>query len=248
MFKKGVWGIKRPPGQTLSPETLLWEAGGGPWLQGDCDRCGECIRACPSNSISIAVTAEFDLGSCLHCMDCVAACPKGSLRPDGKLLVASERESLHDDGDPAELEALHQTVKSLFGRSLAIRVVDAGACNACISEVSALSNPIYDLERFGVKVVASPRHADMLLVCGPVTENMLQGLTRSWEAMPEPKLLVAMGACAISGGAFRNSERAHGGLDKILPVDAYIPGCPPNASRLAAVLRHLVEGPLSEPR
>ena len=134
---------------------------------------------------------------------------------------------------PASLEEtgarLKHRVESLFGRSLHIREVDAGSCNGCEVEIAALSNPVYDIERFGIHFVASPRHADMLLVTGPVTRNMEIPLRQTYEATPDPKLVVAVGACAIGGGVFGATNVSCGGADSVIPVDVYIPGCPPQA-------------------
>lgn len=124
-------------------------------------------------------------------------------------------------------QRLNRKIAGLFGRSLSIREVDAGSCNACEVEVTALSNPIYDMERFGIHIVASPRHADMLLVTGPVTRNMELALLKTYNATPEPKLVVAMGSCACNGGIFGNTYASGGGVDKFIHVDVYIPGCPP---------------------
>jgi Ni,Fe-hydrogenase III small subunit len=117
---------------------------------------------------------------------------------------------------------------SVLGRSLHIREVDAGSCNGCEIEIVGLNSPVYDLERFGIHFVASPRHADMLLVTGPVTRNMELALRKTYDAMPEPRLVVAVGACGCSGGIFGRNYATVGGVDAVLPVDAYIPGCPPN--------------------
>lgn len=122
---------------------------------------------------------------------------------------------------------LNRKIKGIFGRSLSIREVDAGSCNGCEVEVTALSNPIYDMERFGIHIVASPRHADMLLVTGPVTRNMELALLKTCNATPEPKLVVAMGSCACNGGIFGETYASGGGVDRFMPVDVYIPGCPP---------------------
>ncbi len=124
-------------------------------------------------------------------------------------------------------QRLNEKINSMFGRSLHIREVDAGSCNACEVEVTALSNPIYDMERFGIHIVASPRHADMLLVTGPVTRNMELALLKTYNATPSPKLVAAMGSCACNGGIFGDTYASGGGVDKFIPVDVYIPGCPP---------------------
>lgn len=124
-------------------------------------------------------------------------------------------------------QRLHEKIKNIFGRSLSIREVDAGSCNGCEVEVNALSNPIYDMERFGIHIVASPRHADMLLVTGPVTRNMELALLKTYNAMPDPKLVAAMGSCACNGGIFGETYASGSGVDRFMPVDVYIPGCPP---------------------
>ena len=129
-------------------------------------------------------------------------------------------------------ERLVSEIARLFGRSLAIRQVDAGSCNGCELEIHGLNNPIYDIERFGIHFVASPRHADMLLVTGPVTRNMELALLKTFRATPEPKIVVAVGACGISGGIFGENYASLGGVDRVLPVDVYIPGCPPRPQAL----------------
>jgi Ni,Fe-hydrogenase III small subunit len=132
-----------------------------------------------------------------------------------------------------------------LGRSLAIRQVDAGSCNACELEIHALSNAFYDLERFGLRFVASPRHADVLMVTGPVTKNMREALLRTYDATPDPKWVVAVGACAADGGLFRGSYACVGGVSDVVPVDLHIRGCPPSPTELLqgllALLQH-VEG------
>src|SRR5437763_1318171 len=129
----------------------------------------------------------------------------------------------------AELDG---AVRKRLGRSLAIRLVDAGSCNACELEINALGNPYYDLERFGLRFVASPRHADVLLVTGPVTKNMREALLRTYDAMPAPKWVVAAGDCAVCGGLLADSYACIGAVEKVLPIDLRITGCPPPPIRL----------------
>jgi len=131
-------------------------------------------------------------------------------------------------------ERLASEIARLFGRSLAIRQVDAGSCNGCELEIAGLTGPHYDLERFGVHFVASPRHADCLLVTGPVTRNMAEALRRTWQATPDPKFVIAVGDCGRDGGIFCGSYAVVGGVADVVPVDAVIPGCPPSPAALLA--------------
>ena len=128
-----------------------------------------------------------------------------------------------------------------LGRSLAIREVDAGSCNGCELEIHALNNAFYDIERFGLKFVASPRHADVLLVTGPVSKNMREGLLRTYNATPDPKWVVAVGDCAANGGIFAASYAVEGGVKNVVPVDLHIPGCPPRPEQLLKGLLALLE-------
>lgn len=153
----------------------------------------------------------------------------------------SEREALNAAG-----EALSAKIRALFGRSLHIRAVDAGSCNGCDIEITQLLTPYYDLQRFGIDFVASPRHADALLVTGPVSRNLAPALRETYLATPDPKIVVAAGACACSGGIFGTGYASHGGVDQILPVDVYIPGCPPRP--LALIQGLLVAIGRAEPR
>jgi Ni,Fe-hydrogenase III small subunit len=138
-------------------------------------------------------------------------------------------------------EGVEQAAHARLGRSLAIRHVDAGSCNACELELHALGNAYYDIERFGLKFVASPRHADVLLVTGPVTRNMREALERTYDAMPTPKWVIAAGACALDGGIFAGSYACVGGVDAVLPVDLHISGCPPSPSTLLKGLLALMQ-------
>lgn len=138
-------------------------------------------------------------------------------------------------------ERVDQTARRRLGRSLSIRQVDAGSCNACELEIHALNNAFYDLERFGLRFVASPRHADILLVTGPVTKNMREALERTYHATPNPKWVVAVGDCALDGGLFSGSYACAGGVSAVVPVDLYIKGCPPTPTQLLAGLLGLLE-------
>ena len=131
-------------------------------------------------------------------------------------------------------------IQRRFGRSLAIRQVDAGSCNGCELEIAGLTGPHYDLERFGLSFVASPRHADCLLVTGPVTRNMAEALRRTWEATPDPKLVIAVGDCGRDGGIFRGSYAVVGGADAVVPVDAVVPGCPPSPAAILGALLDVI--------
>jgi Ni,Fe-hydrogenase III small subunit len=147
-----------------------------------------------------------------------------------------------DEEFVAELAAhVDRTARRRLGRSLAIRAVDAGSCNGCELEMHALSNAFYDLERYGFRFVASPRHADVLLVTGPVTKNMREALERTWNATPDPKWVIAVGDCAFDGGCFAGSYAVVGGLSKVLPVDLHIRGCPPSPAQLLNGLLALLE-------
>src|ERR1700751_1651545 len=149
-----------------------------------------------------------------------------------------------DDAAIAELAAaVDRSARRRLGRSLAIRQVDAGSCNGCELEIHALNNAFYDLERFGLRFVASPRHADVLLVTGPVTKNMREALLRTYNATPDPKWVVAVGGCAADGGIFKGSYACVGGVRDVVPVDLHIPGCPPSPTTLLqgllALLQHV---------
>lgn len=147
-----------------------------------------------------------------------------------------------DEAALAELaQSVERNARARLGRSLSIRHVDAGSCNGCELEIHALSNAFYDLERFGLRFVASPRHADVLTVSGPVTKNMREALLRTYEAMPDPKWVVAIGGCAADGGLFAGSYAVVGGVKDILPVDLTIHGCPPNPRQLLAGLLALLQ-------
>lgn len=200
--------------------------------QGKCaDGCSACSDACPSEAIKLSPGGpRLDLGRCIFCGDCVTACPDNLIRftTDWRLAATERTELLIAGRDPPHVEALSQELRRLLGRSLRLRQISAGGCNGCEAEVNALGNVVFDASRFGIDFVASPRHADGVLITGPVTENMREATLRAYEAVAEPKLVVAAGACAISGGIFRGHAEACDGIEGVIPVDLYVPGCPPH--------------------
>lgn len=233
-----------------------------------CTLCDACARVCPTGAIHTQDvgpdrrTLSLSYASCIQCRACVDACQEKAISAGRDLEVAAfTRQQLQqtasfdlDAGTGAyrfrqvevqagpSLEesaaALRDRIQGRLGRSLHVRQVDAGSCNGCELEIAATTNPLFDLERFGVHFVASPRHADVLLVTGPVTRNMEVALQRTYEATPEPRVVVAVGVCGCSGGIFgEGGYAALGGVDRVLPVDVYIPGCPP---RPQAILNGLL--------
>ena len=176
--------------------------------------------------------ADYDLiwGVASSATDCEQACPTEAIRftPDYRLATRS-RTDLITDGNLLRLaDALDDTSRRLFGRSLKLRQVSAGGCNACEADVNVLNTVVFDLGRFGIQFVASPRHADGVVITGPVTQNMRLALQKTYDAVPAPKIVIAVGACAIAGGPFMDHPEVHNGADAVVPVDLYIPGCPPH--------------------
>jgi Ni,Fe-hydrogenase III small subunit/ferredoxin len=190
--------------------------------------CQRCVEVCPSKAIALN-PVQIDLGKCVLCGDCEPVCPPGKIRFNADFKLAStSREALtvsaaRPNIDPVLVSAaLHQR----FGRSLKLRSVSAGGCNACEMEINALGNVNFDLGRYGIDIVASPRHADALVLSGPISRNMAEALQICWDAMPDPKILIAVGACAISGGVFAESDALDRSFLQGVAPALYVPGCP----------------------
>ncbi|MGH7024675.1 MAG: NADH-quinone oxidoreductase subunit NuoB [Caulobacteraceae bacterium] len=219
------------------------------------DSCAMCADACPTQAIRMAESGqgdagarlEIDYGRCIVCQLCVEACPTGAMeRSNDWAFAVADRSDLKLA--PAAPPAARETPEGpprasprRFRRSLHVRHVDAGSCNGCESELQALNNPFYNLHRLGIFFTPSPRFADVLLVTGPVTYAMREPLLRTYAAMPDPKWVIATGTCAVSGGIVEGGYACGHGLEGVLPVDIYLPGCPPNPAAITEALLLLLE-------
>lgn len=199
------------------------------------DGCTECIEVCPTEAIARVEggTIALDLGRCIFCAACVKTCPTGAITQSGDHRMAARQRADLVLGERGKEQvrlatALDDKLRRLFGRSLRLRQVSAGGCNACESDVNVLGTIGWDLSRFGIQFVASPRHADGLLITGCVPNSMTLALQKTWDAVPEPKIVIAVGACAIAGGPFVGHPEINNGAASVVPVDLYIPGCPPH--------------------
>lgn len=205
------------------------------------DGCRACVDACPTGALSLIGEGDsptglrLDMGTCLFCTDCTTACPEHAVdftadyrlatsRRDDLVITARRAATLPPATRALELS---RELRSLYGRSFKLRQVSAGGCNGCESDVNVLGTLVFDLGRFGIQFVASPRHADGLLITGPVTRNMELALRKTYDAVPDPKVVIAVGACAIGGGPYIGHPEQRDGVTGI-PIDLYIPGCPPH--------------------
>jgi Ni,Fe-hydrogenase III small subunit/ferredoxin len=199
------------------------------------ESCSACAAVCPTQAITRppGKAVALDLGRCIFCAACVEACPVQAITQTNQFPMATRRREDLLLGAPGAEEvrlaaALDVKLKKLLGRSLRLRQVSAGGCNACESDVNVLQTIGWDIGRFGIQFVASPRHADGLLITGAVSRNMELALRKTYEAVPPPKLVIAVGACAIAGGPFAGHPEIRDGATAVVPVDLFIPGCPPH--------------------
>jgi Ni,Fe-hydrogenase III small subunit/Pyruvate/2-oxoacid:ferredoxin oxidoreductase delta subunit len=207
--------------------------------------CSDCTHSCPTRAIDLDSAKRglrLDLGRCIFCRDCESSCESGAISFSREFRMAeSRRENLviSDHAAAANIQ-IDNALQKVLGRSLKLRQVSAGGCNACEADTNVLNTVGWDLGRFGVQFVASPRHADGLLITGPVTENMRLALEKTYAAVPSPKIVIAVGACAISGGLYADHAETHQGAASIVPVDVFVPGCPPHPLTILDALLKII--------
>ena len=210
------------------------------------ETCRRCVEICPTGAIALGQdghAVQLDIGRCLFCRQCETACGTGAVvfSQDYRLAASQRGDLVTCDATERAAARLDEETRRLFGRSLKLRQVSAGGCNACEADTNVLGTVAWDLGRFGIQFVASPRHADGLLITGPVTENMRLALQKTYEAVPWPKLVIAVGTCAISGGPYVDHPQVLNGAGTALPVDLFVPGCPPHPLTILHALLELLQ-------
>ena len=207
----------------VQPSQPIWDAP-------RCDLNGACATACPTGAITVGTSFALDRAACISCGRCIEACGPQALAAGITFDPPQESRAalLVPTSVPTNAGSeLRERARRILGRSLQVRHLDAGSCNGCDSEISATTNAVHDLQRFGIDFVASPRHADVLLVTGTMTRNLEIAARMTYDAMADPRLVVAVGACATSGAPFAPGYASGGGAETVLPIDILIPGCPP---------------------
>jgi Ni,Fe-hydrogenase III small subunit/NAD-dependent dihydropyrimidine dehydrogenase PreA subunit len=228
-FRQGKRTLPFPETEPVMPERFR----GLPILdQARCPSgCTSCADACPTDAITSDGGLKLDLGRCVFCPECANSCPEGAIRftTQYRLATSNRNDLVLTEAETLRLAGrLAEKTHRILGRSLKLRQVSAGGCNGCEADVNVLNTVVFDLGRFGIQFVASARHADGLLITGAITQNMRLALEKTYSAIPEPKIVIAVGACAISGGPFRDHREVLNGANNVVPVDLFVPGCPPH--------------------
>lgn len=194
--------------------------------------CRKCISSCPVLAIDkISNELSIDLGKCIFCGECEKKCPEKMITFTSHYSMGARNRTdliLSSVKPMPKITPLDNERLRLFSKSIRLRQVSAGGCNACEADLNVLNTPVFDISRFGIQFVASPRHADGLVITGPVTKNMELALQKTYNATPDPKVIIVVGACAISGGMFAGHEETNNGASNLFPIDLFIPGCPPH--------------------
>lgn len=230
-LKQGHQTMKYPKGPAPAlPERFA----GMPAIdQKKCRECSlpSCLENCPTRALTKTEKGlQLDMGACLFCADCQTHCPQGAIKFTKQYqLAASKRESLIISDDKISVRtAVNEKAEKFCKRSFNLRVVSAGGCGACEADTNVLNTLAWDLSRFGIHYVASPRHADGLLITGPITNNMSYAVKQAYDAIPDPKFVIAVGTCAVSGGLYSESDQCMNDRENFIPIDCFIPGCPPH--------------------
>jgi Ni,Fe-hydrogenase III small subunit/ferredoxin len=228
-MKQGYRTMPYPRGDAVLPDRFR----GQPAIDGSAcaSDCHACIAACPTGAIAERRGAlRLDMGRCLFCAACSSACPTGALRftREHRLSTWAREDLVLPQLQPPAARPPDDPRFRLYRKALKLRQVSAGGCNACEADVNVLSTIAFDLGRFGIQIVASPRHADGLLITGPVTDHMKLALEKTYQAVAPPRIVIAVGACAIAGGPYVDHAEIRNGAAGIVPVDLFIPGCPPH--------------------